>query len=170
MRVVALDALAAAFMQPIFDSWHIGPCRIRVIQECVAPQAKRSLGISRQILDIVRVIARGSVTVFALDALVRGPPDRPDIIVVTFDAGIPSLVFDRKLLPLLNVVEAMKVVREAVSMHAEIIRNKEHAAQEYETHQSDRYPQGVQYVPLHAYPSPAKGIRSIAMSGNTYNP
>ena len=130
MRVVALDTLSATLMQPILDGRHIRPCRIRIIQECVATEAKCSFGVSRQILDIVRVIARGSMTILALDSRMWRCVQGGDVFVMTFNAGLSTLEFNGKILPLLDVTQAMEVIGKAGTMNAKIIGNEKQAGEE----------------------------------------
>jgi len=68
---------------------------------------------------------------------------------MAFGAGVITLVFDRKILPLLDIAEAMEVVSEAIAVHTEVIRNQKAPGDQDQSDQSDREPQRVQYVSLH---------------------
>jgi hypothetical protein len=115
----------------------------------MAPQAQFTLGIARQKLDVVRMISGRSVTVLALDSAMRRPPHSSDVLAVALRAGVVALVLDRELLPLFDVAQAMKVIREAFAMDAEVLRNEKRAGNEYHYYESDCDPQWVQHVSLH---------------------
>jgi hypothetical protein len=53
-----------------------------------------------------------------------------DIVLVTLLTGVPTLVLDRKGLPLIDIRQSMVVVGKALAVNAEIIRNQKHASQE----------------------------------------
>ena len=115
----------------------------------MAAQAQIALGVARQVLDIIRVIAGRAVAVFAFDLAVRRAAECPDILPVTLCARVVAFIRDRELLPFLDVAQAMKVVGEAGAVHTEIIWNKKSSRNKNKCYESDCDPQGMQYVSLH---------------------
>jgi hypothetical protein len=102
----------------------------------VTPEAHCPFLVERKILDVVGMIAGRPMAVFTLHPLVRSTTMRSRIVLVTFETRSRALVLDRKVLPLLDVPEAMIVVGEAVAVHAKVIR---HHKQPGEKNKSD-YP------------------------------
>jgi hypothetical protein len=70
-------------------------------------------------------------------------------MTIGIGTGVKSLVLDRELLPLIDVAQAMEVVRKAVAVYAKVFGNEEFPGNEDECYESDCDPQGVQYVWLH---------------------
>ena len=68
----------------------------------------------------------------AFDAFVRRSPVLPDIGFVTFSAGILPTVLHGKILPFLNIAEAMIIVGEAVAVNAKVVRDQKTPGQEYQ--------------------------------------
>jgi hypothetical protein len=60
------------FLAPVMQSWRYGrnfrSRNVRIVEERMATQAQLALGVARQILDIVGVVAGRSVTVFTFES------------------------------------------------------------------------------------------------------
>jgi hypothetical protein len=115
----------------------------------MATQAELALSVARQVLDFVGMINGRSVAVFAFDPAMRRTPQVPDILAVALGTGSVALVLDRKLLPLLDVAQPVKIIGKAFAVDTEVVRNKKKAGYEDKPYESNCNPQGVQYVSLH---------------------
>jgi hypothetical protein len=69
----------------------------------MATQAKASFPVEGQELFVVGVVPGRAVAVFALYPFVRPTSVGRYIILVAFDTGLPALILDRKVYPLLNI-------------------------------------------------------------------
>ena len=82
----------------------------------------------------------GSVTVFTLDRFVRRNIQGRHVFGVTGHAVFPSLVFDREVLPFLDVTEAIVAVGEGLAVNAKIVGNEKYAHDQNRANHTDRYP------------------------------
>jgi hypothetical protein len=62
----------------------------------MAPQAQAALFVERQGCNVVRVIARRTVTVFALNSFVRRTPMFLYIVLMTLETRLIALILDWK--------------------------------------------------------------------------
>jgi len=65
------------------------------------------------------------MTTLALDFFVPGVTDRLGIFFMTFGAAFPPLVFNRELLPFIDIAQSIEIVGKGIAMYAEIIGNHE---------------------------------------------
>ena len=149
MRVMANTALASSPVSAIYDARHRASVAIIVSEIRVTSQASFSARIDGQRLDTRWMIYTGSMTVFALDVLMDRAADESGVFCMTHRAVVSALKLDRKILPVLEIAEAVIAVSKIPAMNAEVIRNQESPAEDEQSDQSDRHPQWVQYVPLH---------------------
>jgi hypothetical protein len=106
----------------------------------VAAQAELPRSIQRQVFDIVGVTDAGPMAIFALDRCVRTRTVLLIVFFVAFQTGFPPEVLRGKVLPFLDIAEAMKIVSEALAMYSEIIGHHELTSDKYRYDQSDGQP------------------------------
>jgi len=163
---MAFDAFVASLVGSVHDAYEFTAITVGVLEKCMTSKTERAVFIEREKFVRVRMIDGGPVAVFTLDGLMSRTIDLLQVFLVTLQARFPTLVLDRKILPVLNIAEAIKVVSEAVAMDAEIIRNHKLPGDENCRYECDGYPQWAQNVPLHLHLScgskqNAKGMRAI---------
>jgi hypothetical protein len=100
----------------------------------MASETHRSFLVQRKVLDVVWVIASGSVAIFTLHTLVGRATMRPRIVVMTLEARGRALILNGKVLPLLDVAEAMVVVGKTVAVHAKVIRHQQQPGEKNESY------------------------------------
>ena len=121
MRVMACNALALALVAPVYDARQVAAGCIGIIKIRMAPQTETAFLVERQEFQVVGMVPRRPVAILAFDALVRRSTVCPDIIFVAFETGFPAAIFDRKVLPLLDVAKSVIVVGKALAMYTEIV-------------------------------------------------
>ena len=124
------DAFAAPLMGSVADVGQVGSSMVRVIERCVTALAMLSRPVNRQKFDVVRMIYSGTMTILALDSRMWRCVQGGDVFVMTFNAGLSTLEFNGKILPLLDVTQAMEVIGKAGTMNAKIIGNEKQAGEE----------------------------------------
>jgi hypothetical protein len=77
----------------------------------MAPQAQAALFVERQGCNVVRVIARRTVTVFALNSFVRRTPMFLYIVLMTLETRLIALILDWKNRPEPGIAWQTKSVR-----------------------------------------------------------
>jgi hypothetical protein len=150
--VMALDTFATPSVPSVLDAEKVAACTIRILEKCVATQAQVPGGIERERLNAVGMVDARAMTIFALHRGVRRSVEHVNVFLMAFDAGLSTLVLHGKVLPLLDVTQAMKTVGEIPAVNAEVIRNQKYPGDEDCSDQSDCYPQRAQDVPLHLQP------------------
>jgi hypothetical protein len=150
--VVALDTFVAPPVPSVFDAKKVAAGTTRVLEIRVATQAQLPGGIKRERLHTVGMIDARAMTVFAFHRGVRRSAVRVNVFLVAFDAGLSTLVLHGKVLPLLDVTQAIKTVGEIPAVNAEVIRNDKYPGDQECSDQSDCYPQRAQDIPLHLQP------------------
>jgi len=137
---MTLDAFFASLVPPDFDTHQFATCTVGIFEPGVTPEAKFPGRVKRQILFVIGMIDRRSMTVFTFDRFVRRRIKLQYIFFVTFNTGFSSPVLHGKVLPLLNIAQPMIAIGEVPSMNSEVIRNEKLSGYEYQTDQSDCNP------------------------------
>jgi hypothetical protein len=136
----------------------------------MAPQAQAALFVERQGCNVVRVIARRTVTVFALNSFVRRTPMFLYIVLMTLETRLIALILDWKIFPFLDVAEPVVVVRKTITVDTEIVRNQELPGKQNQSDQCDCKPQWVQDMPLHFHLSLCRlALERLILISTTYD-
>jgi hypothetical protein len=138
---MAGHTLAVAFVASIDDGRQVGSrSRLGVAELGVTSQAETALFIEGQILDVVRVIARRTMAILTLHALVRRTTMFLDIVFMTLATRLCTSVLDGKVFPFLDIAEPMVIVGKTISMNAEIVRDHKGPGEKNQSYQSDCNP------------------------------
>jgi hypothetical protein len=137
---MALDTFLTSLVPPVFNTYQFTTRAVGVFEPGVTPETKRSGRIERQILFVIRMIHRGTVTVFTFDRFMRRCIELQYVIFMTFNTGFPSPVLHGKVFPFLNVAQPMIAISEVPPVNSEVIGNEKLSGYEYQTDQSDCNP------------------------------
>lgn len=155
---MTVDAFAAPLMGSVTNVRQVGSSMVRVTERCVTTQAMLAGPVDGQKFDFVRMIYGGTMTVLALDGCMWRCIQGGDVFVMTFNAGLATLVLDGKLFPFLDVTQAMVVVGKAGTMDTEVVGNEYRTSEKNSNNDTYSQPQGTQYVPFHfRLPLPTDG-------------
>ena len=104
----------------------------------MTPEAMLSGSVDRKRLMLLRVTDSRPMAVFTLDGRMARCADFQDLGFVTPDAVFAASILDRKILPILNITQAVIIVGEAFPMHSKVIWYYEGSDKQEEKCQADR--------------------------------
>jgi hypothetical protein len=148
---MTLDAFFASLVPPDFDTHQFATCTVGIFEPGVTPEAKFPGRVKRQILFVIGMIDRRSMTVFAFDRFMGRRIELQYVFFMTFNTGFSSPVLNGKIFPFLNVAQTVIAVGKVPAVNTEVIGNQKLSGYEYQTDQTDCNPQWAQDMPLHRH-------------------